>query len=317
MDIDSKIYEWGEFEVDFSLQELRSPHEVKEIPNQIFDLLKCLFREHPQSTKQSQVMESLWNGSSDKDGSLKHLLFRLDKVLGDNPKQPRYTKRGNHLIKLVAKPKEIPKSRFLSEGDPDLALLLVRDSHEYEAIKSMQPQDHKLVTLHLKHRSMHYRRLEKALLSGQDILLLTVMSQSMTKWIRKLLIKAVEKGTRLRVLTWSETVPVVIEAFRKHIDENSARNTRHRTISQVIDAVADWTRLSKEFACVEVRKYKSVPTMQGFFVTGAEGWGIVELLPFATQPEKRPALILNSRTDSDVFRLFYDTFEDLWNRSLK
>lgn len=168
----------------------------------------------------------------------------------------------------------------------------------------------KLVTLCLNHRQPTRHRFEEAFVSGQDVLFITIMSQHTVKQIRPLLKKALDSNTRLRVLTlYPDLAHEAIEALRKHLDEN--RNNPERTVVQVKEASVDWDNLAVEHNNIEVRKYRSSPTMQGL-VVGKE-WAQVELLPFATHPDYRPALILTAASDPEAFELFRGAFENLWN----
>ena len=116
-------------------------------------------------------------------------------------------------------------------------------------------------------------------------------------------------------MTWDPDVdPHVIDSFRIHLDENTF--LPYKTINQVIEAAEYWRRMASECSSnITVRTYKSSPTMQGYFIGGPNAWGVIELYPFATQPNDRPALLLTVKNDPDVFALFRNAFEDLWNRN--
>jgi hypothetical protein len=168
----------------------------------------------------------------------------------------------------------------------------------------------KSTVLCLRHR-IHAREryYEKAFSSGEDVLYVSIMSHDTIKEMKQYLAKARESRTRLRVLTWHpDTSEDTIEALRKHLHEN---DDPERTIQQVRQAAADWDTLKGKYANLDVRKYRSVPTMQAVIV--GQQWALVELLPYATFKNDRPALILTPKTDPDAFLLFRNKFEKLWD----
>jgi hypothetical protein len=50
--------------------------------------------------------------------------------------------------------------------------------------------------------------------------------------------------------------------------------------------------------------------MQGLIVK--DSWAIIELIPFHTHPNDRPALILTPKGNPELFRLFTEKWEELW-----
>lgn len=173
---------------------------------------------------------------------------------------------------------------------------------------------YKLVTLCLKHRPYTRDKYEGAFASGQDVLFITVMSQHNLKQMPTLLEKANVNNTRLRVLTWDPNLSTeTIDSLRKHLGENP--ENPERTVEQVKQASQDWDSLASKHSNITVRKYRSSPTMQGL-VVGKE-WTQIELLPFATHPDYRPALILTATSDPEAFELFRSAFENLWNSAEK
>ncbi len=169
----------------------------------------------------------------------------------------------------------------------------------------------KSTVLCLRHR-LHAREryYEKAFSSGQDVLYISIMSEDTIKEMDPYLAKARESNTRLRVLTWHpDTSKDTIEALRKHLNENA--DNPERTIQQVRQAAADWDTLKRKYTNLDVRKYRSVPTMQAVIV--GQQWALVELLPYATFKNDRPALILTSKADPEAFLLFRNKFEKLWD----
>lgn len=129
---------------------------------------------------------------------------------------------------------------------------------------------------------------------------------------------------KLRVLTWSPLYKDAegdtrgfgaIELFRKTLGENAANPAR--THQQLSSAIEKWHELQKTFGkeVIEVRKYQPIPTMQGMIVTSqneTESWAQIELLPYRTKPEDRPALLLKLKKDQELFKLFQEKWELLW-----
>jgi len=55
--------------------------------------------------------------------------------------------------------------------------------------------------------------------------------------------------------------------------------------------------------------------MQGIIVR--DKWAVLELIPYATHTNDRPALVLTPERDSELFGLFVRQFERLWDDCLE
>jgi len=180
-------------------------------------------------------------------------------------------------------------------------------------VRSKSP--YKTVEICLRHRCHTTERYyERAFVSGADVLYVTIMSQASIKLMPKYLEQCKRTpGTRLRVLTWhGDTPSQVVEAYRRHLGE--ASHDPKRALQQVRQARDDWRALEKEYKNIlTVREYRSNPTMQGLIVS--DRWAMVELLPYTTPPGERPALILNRKAEPELFSLFKNQWEKLWDDS--
>jgi len=174
-----------------------------------------------------------------------------------------------------------------------------------------KPSAFKATTICLKHRNnTRERYYEGAFRSGKDVLYLSVMSQSTLKDMPSHLEECGKYGTTLRVLTWDQTVPkALIEAYRLHLNEPYPE----RAIEQARNAAKDWRELENQFKYLDVREYRSLPTMQGLIVK--DSWALIELIPFNTHTHDRPALLLTPGADPELFELFRQKWEDLWMAS--
>lgn len=162
----------------------------------------------------------------------------------------------------------------------------------------------------LKHR-LHAREkyYEQAFSSGQDILYVSIMSQDTIKEMEPHLEKAKAVRSHIRVLTWHAEMPrEAIESFHKHLKENASVE---QTIAQLRKASESWDDLSSRYGDVlTVRRYRSSPTMQAVIV--GNQWALLELLPYGTHKNDRPALVLTSKNAPEVFPFFKKQLEQLW-----
>jgi hypothetical protein len=169
----------------------------------------------------------------------------------------------------------------------------------------------KHTTICLNYRpNLYTSHYAKAFSDGGDVLYISVMSQNTLKKMRDHLDLCKAKGTRLRVLTWHQKIPeAVIEAYRQHLREED--KYPERFVTQTRQAAFDWQQLQTEYSRnLEVREYCSVATMQGVIVK--DKWAMIELIPYATETNERPALLLAPSTDPELFALLVDRFEQLW-----
>jgi hypothetical protein len=168
------------------------------------------------------------------------------------------------------------------------------------------------ITLCLNHRLHTREQFKAAFANGRDLLFVTIMTQHTLKWMEPLFQVAAAKNARIRVLTWDPAVPPsAIEAFRLHLNENE--HDHRRTVQQVKQASEGWDALSAKYSNIEVRRYRSSPTMQGLIV--GDELAMIELLPYSTAPDDRPALILSRGLNPDAFALLRESFERLWRNA--
>ena len=168
--------------------------------------------------------------------------------------------------------------------------------------------------------------LESALKSGADVLLLTYMSEHTRTRVEQIFDECKRMGTKLpklRVLAWypgESEAPIalnldVVEAFRKTLGEKETH--QEETYNQVRRALAGWRHLEKIWGkdVIEVRRYQSSPTMQGLIVKSSkegESLAQIELLPYHTGPDERPALVLGLMDNPEIFKFFQDKWDLLW-----
>jgi hypothetical protein len=102
---------------------------------------------------------------------------------------------------------------------------------------------------------------------------------------------AKETNTRLSVLTWNPNVG-----------------------PQVKSSYAEWKKLAKKHPkVIEAKSYSSAPTMQGVIVL--DDWALIELIPYRTEPDSRPAIFLSETADPELFKLFQSSFKMLLKNS--
>ena len=164
----------------------------------------------------------------------------------------------------------------------------------------------------LKHRTTARKKYYvEAFSSRTTVYYLSIMSKTQLENINPLLEVARETKTKLCVMTWDENVSVaVVEALRVHLNENNENPAL--TVRQVKQAALAWHDIENKYkGTVEVRYYSSCPTLQGLIVENS--WAIIEMLPFQTNTMERPALILTPNGDPELFQLFSEKWEQLWN----
>jgi hypothetical protein len=164
----------------------------------------------------------------------------------------------------------------------------------------------------LRHRTSVYEELyEASFESGGDVLYVSIMSESTLRdSMKENLQRAVLSRTKLRVLTWDPAVGAdSVEAFRKHLNEKT--NAQR----QVEMALKNWTDLAHDFpkAIRQLRKYQSAPTMQGIVVK--DRWALLELLPYGVRTRERPALLLDARTNVDLYEVLCSPLERLFEEA--
>jgi len=168
----------------------------------------------------------------------------------------------------------------------------------------------KKVKLCLRHRGYTTDDLRKAFSSGVEVLFVSIMSGHTVKQLEPYLEMAKRTRTHIKALTWDpDTSPDTVENFRRHLGESESDPTL--TLRQVRDAANHWDGWQKRYPeYSQIKYFRSTPTMQGYVVT--DQWALVELIPYRTQPNERPALLLTKKSDAEAFGLFSDRFQKLW-----
>jgi len=214
------------------------------------------------------------------------------------------------IVQNVKQPASIPQRLLVTFFLIVVVLLL--GFWNYKTLRlRLRGKTFKITTVCLNHRTnAKVKYYNAAFSSGKDVLYLSVMSQATLKSMKPHLDMCVRSDTKLRVLTWDEHIPAaVVEAYRLHLNENS--DHPDRSLEQARRAAQDWKALQNDYKDnLQVRDYRSIPTMQGLVVE--DSWALIELIPFSAQPEERPALLLTPKSDPELFSFFRQKFEDLW-----
>jgi DNA-binding winged helix-turn-helix (wHTH) protein len=77
-------YRFGPFRLDVGERELRRDGEVVALTAKTFDLLLFLVRGVGRTLNKSELLESLWTGTSVEESNLSQTIFPLRKALGEN-----------------------------------------------------------------------------------------------------------------------------------------------------------------------------------------------------------------------------------------
>jgi DNA-binding winged helix-turn-helix (wHTH) protein len=77
-------YRFGPFRLDVGERELRRDGEVVPLTAKTFDLLLILVRGAGRTFNKSELLESLWAGSTVEESNLSQTIFLLRKALGEN-----------------------------------------------------------------------------------------------------------------------------------------------------------------------------------------------------------------------------------------
>jgi len=163
--------------------------------------------------------------------------------------------------------------------------------------------------IHLRHRITSEQYFSEALQSGEDVLLVSIMSSHTLAIVRAYLRNGKVNVRRLRVLTWDPDLPSeVIDEFAHHLGERAAKCR-----NQVAEAWREWKECEAEYEFVEVRRYRGTPTMQGVVIGGR--LALVELLSYHTPTVERCALLLAEKGTPNALRLLVGAFESMWDNS--
>ena len=181
--------------------------------------------------------------------------------------------------------------------------------------ETAKPKIESAVSMYPRHRDRETTNnlYENAFSSGDEVLYLSIMSQSTLKEIEPKLQQAQIHRTKLRVLTLDPDLSKeTIESIRSHLNENSENPSE--TTRQIRRAWEQWTDIAKRYPNVEIRKYKSIPTLQIILV--GDKYATIELLPYNTHPRERPGLVITRKANPELFQLIQEKYLRLWNDSV-
>jgi hypothetical protein len=163
--------------------------------------------------------------------------------------------------------------------------------------------------LHVRHRNTTSKYYDDVFSTGLEVFIVSIMSRHTLREIESRLREAEKSRTRLNVLTLDPTVDrSVVEAIRLHLNEPP--QDTDITARQIRQAWEQWSVFAEKYTNVRVRRYRSIPTLQGVLVRDRDM--SVELIPFDTQTRDRPGLFLTQKEDPDIFSLFQEKFVALW-----
>jgi hypothetical protein len=149
----------------------------------------------------------------------------------------------------------------------------------------------------------------------EGALYVTIMSQCSFERLRKALPTEPASARPLRVLTLDPNLDrAAIEALGRHLVEH--RNAPEGAVKQVREAALQWLALARESkyaAFLRLKSYNSSPTLQGILVP--DQFVLVELLPYDTFKENRPAIFIRQTDDEENYSTFAKAFETLWAQS--
>src|SRR6186997_573512 len=77
-------YQFTEFEIDLSQQELRRLGKAVHIEPQVFDLIVHLVRNHDRIVSKDELIEKIWNGRIISEAALSSRINGARRALGDN-----------------------------------------------------------------------------------------------------------------------------------------------------------------------------------------------------------------------------------------
>src|SRR5580765_2648731 len=77
-------YQFTDFEIDLSQQELRRLGKAVHIEPQVFDLIVHLVRNHDRIVSKDELIETIWNGRIISEAALSSRVNAARRALGDN-----------------------------------------------------------------------------------------------------------------------------------------------------------------------------------------------------------------------------------------
>jgi hypothetical protein len=157
------------------------------------------------------------------------------------------------------------------------------------------------------------RDLWMKVLSGhfEEALYVTAMSKDSLDEVARLLLAGSKTSHHLRVLTLDPNMDgSAIAAFAKNLSEHEQAPWKAK--AQVRNAAEFWEGAqARHSSFLRLKSYASTPTMQGFCVR--DDFILVEILPYEVATQERPALLIKKCENEELFKLFTQSFETLWN----
>ena len=83
---------FGEFTFDPGARELVRAGRRVELSPKAMDLLLALLEAHPRALSRAEIHDRLWPGTFVSEASLRQVVMELRRVLGDDPRDPRYVR---------------------------------------------------------------------------------------------------------------------------------------------------------------------------------------------------------------------------------
>ena len=162
----------------------------------------------------------------------------------------------------------------------------------------------------INHRKRTEIEFAEAFEQGNEVIFLTIMSQHTRKQIEPLLVKAKSSRTKINILTFDPNASnEVIESLQKHLKDSGA--TTASTKKQIEEAFQEWKIFENQYPnIIEIRKYNSIPTVQGLFVK--DKFISLELMTYVTLPKDRAGAQIYKDISPKLFDLIYQKYETLW-----
>src|SRR5215475_972015 len=100
------LYRFGPYELDAGTFKLRKDGETLPVEPKGIDLLRLLLDRAPRVVEKHEIFAIVWKDVAVSDNALTRLVTHVRKVLGDDPKSPRFVEtiatRGYRFIAEVA-----------------------------------------------------------------------------------------------------------------------------------------------------------------------------------------------------------------------
>jgi TolB-like protein/DNA-binding winged helix-turn-helix (wHTH) protein len=86
----SRIFEFGQFELDAATRKLRGPDGVVEVPSRAFDVLVYMVVHRGELLDKTRLLKAVWPTTAVEEGNLSQCIFALRRALGDTATEPRF-----------------------------------------------------------------------------------------------------------------------------------------------------------------------------------------------------------------------------------